>query len=498
MRRLRTLLSRIPLAIKVPLLAAAVTVLVAAAISQVVLHRLAQEQTAALQSLASAFMDGLATTVTPGLLTRDPWETFDALDRAKQRYEAVHAVFMVVLLPDGEVLAASEPDRFPIRSRLPEELAVRVALGDGLVTDESAGRAWLVRGIVQEGFAIGTVLTEIDISNLLRVRREVLLTLIVVNAGLTLLFGTAGYLLVRRMVAPLSLIRERLAAAATGEPKPFDGHAIELAGREYGGLFRQFNAMIQAQSERESLAAELANQEQLAMLGRLASSMAHEVNNPLGGLMNAVDTLDAHGDDAAVRGRVIDLVRRGLRGIQQVVRAALVTYKSEHYARHLSQVDLQDLRFLIQHETGTKRLTLDWQNDLPEMLEVDASSIRQIVLNLLLNACQASPEGGTVSLRAAAIPGQLTISVADQGPGLPAAALQAIEAGAGGRMVPEGDGLRRGLGLWTAARLAARLGGTLEARREDGRIGHGAVITLTVPFGQNAGNADLGGLRAVA
>lgn len=500
MRRLRSILSRLPLAVRVPLLAAAVTVLVAAAISQVVLHRLAQEQAIALESLTSAFMDGLSTTVTPGLLTRDSWETFDVLDRAKQRYEAVHAVFMVVLLPNGEVLAASEPDRFPIRSRLPDALAARVAAGDGLVTDEATGRAWLVRGIVQEGFAIGTVLTEIDISNLLRVRREVLWTLIVVNGALTLLFGTAGYLLVRRLVAPLSLIRERLAAAAVGTPKPFDDRTIDLAGREYAGLFRQFNAMIQAQSERESLAAELANQEQLAMLGRLASSMAHEVNNPLGGLMNAVDTLAAHGEDEAVRHRVIDLVRRGLRGIQQVVRAALATYKSDQDHRRLSQVDLQDLRFLIQHETGAKRLALDWQNGLPEKLEIDASPIRQIVLNLLLNACHASPEGGTVSLHAAAAPGALVIAVADQGPGLPPAALQAIEAGAAGRMVPERDGLRRGLGLWTAARLAARLGGALTAHSaaDGGQEEGGAVVTLTVPFVHTADGVDLGGLHAVA
>jgi signal transduction histidine kinase len=223
--------------------------------------------------------------------------------------------------------------------------------------------------------------------------------------------------------------------------------------------------------------------------------MAHEVNNPLGGLMNAVDTLDAHGDDAAVRRRVIDLVRRGLRGIQQVVRAALATYKSDHRARHLSQVDLQDLRFLIQHETGVKRLTLDWRNDLPERLEVDASSVRQIVLNLLLNACQASPEGGVVSLHAGVADSRLAISVADQGPGLPPAALQAIEAGAVGKLAPEGDGLRRGLGLWTAARLAVRLGGGLEARRADDNAPErgGAVLTLWVPC-----TVDLGGLRAVA
>jgi signal transduction histidine kinase len=473
----------------VPLIVVALTILVAAVISQVVLQRLAKEQSAGLASLSSAFMDGLTTAVTPGLLTRDPWETFDALDRAREQYEAVHAVFSIALLPSGEVLAASDPDRFPIGSHLPVDLKERTA-DRGLTIDETQGRAWLARSVVQEGFAIGTVLSEMDISSLLEVRREVLLTLLLVNSGLTLLFGAVGYLLVRRMVAPLSLIQEGLGRAADGRLDPIDAHAIEMASREHAGLYGQFNAMIHAQAEREALAAELANQEQLAMLGRLASSMAHEVNNPLGGLMNAVDTLDAHGDDPAARSRTIDLLRRGLRGIQQVVRATLVTYKTEHRARHLTQADLQDLRFLIQHETGAKKLRLDWANDLPDVLEIDASPVRQIVLNLLLNACQASPEGGTVTLKAAVTDGTLTASVADQGPGLPQAAVEAISAGASGELAPEVSSLARGLGLWTAARLAKHLGGTLVGRKAP----HGgALVELTVTLG-----SERGGLRAVA
>jgi signal transduction histidine kinase len=292
------------------------------------------------------------------------------------------------------------------------------------------------------------------------------------------------------MVAPLSVIREGLGQAADGRLDPIDAHQIEIASREHAGLYRQFNAMIRAQAEREAITAELANQEKLAMLGRLASSMAHEVNNPLGGLMNAVDTLEAHGDDLSARNRTIDLLRRGLRGIQQVVRAALVTYKSERHSRQLASADLQDLRFLIQHDTGVKNIQLDWQNDLPDTLPIEASPVRQIVLNLLLNACQASSVGGTVTLRAAASAELLTISVADQGPGLPIAASEAIASGSSGDAAPEISSLARGLGLWTAARLARRLGGQLiglPAPRG------GALLSLTISL-----KSDQGGLRAVA
>ena len=58
--------------------------------------------------------------------------------------------------------------------------------------------------------------------------------------------------------------------------------------------------MARALNEREALTARLAAQEKLAVLGKLASVMAHEVNNPLGGIFNALDTLRRHGEDPSV------------------------------------------------------------------------------------------------------------------------------------------------------------------------------------------------------
>jgi signal transduction histidine kinase len=475
MRGLRHIWARVPLTAQAPLLAASLTVVFAVAISQIVLSRLAQEQTGALRNLSSAFLDGVTTAVTPGLLTQDVWETFDSLDRARQQYGAVNARYMVVLLPDGHVLASSSPDLFPVRSELPSDLHKLIADGQPLVIDEAAGKAWLVRGVEQEGFRIGTVLAELDITALLAVRREILLTLIAVNAGLTLLFGFASYYLVRRVVRPLSLIQHRLSQATDGRLEPIDAGAIGVLSPEYRQLFGQFNRMVEAHTEREVLAAELANQEKLAMLGRLASGMAHEVNNPLGGLMNAVDTLDVHGNDHEVRRRTIDLLRRGLAGIQHVVRAALVNYKSGQSPRRLTKADLDDLPFLVQHELGLKRLAVTWHNDLPAEIEIDASSIRQIALNLLLNACAAAPEQGKVNFSAMIEDGRLLLTVSNDGADIPPAARAAIKAGATGATAPSGPGL----GLWTASRLASRLGGILQLTKPEGG---GALAEFAAPL----------------
>src|SRR5918995_2933546 len=99
---------------------------------------------------------------------------------------------------------------------------------------------------------------------------------------------------------------------------------------EFRPLFGAFNGMVEAVREREGLARQLADEERLASLGRLASGMAHEINNPLGGILNAVDTLKQHGGRPEVRSRTLDLIERGLKGIRDVVRSTLVTYRADH------------------------------------------------------------------------------------------------------------------------------------------------------------------------
>ncbi len=463
-----------PLAWKVPLLAAGLMIGVAAVISQVVLTRLASDQENNLRLLTSAYLDGLSAAVLPSAQRGDVWEAFDALDRARSRYSGVNVRFAIVELPNGKVLAASDPLQFPVQSVILPDVDKRFPAQDGLNIDYRSGRASLVRTLREGGFSIGRILAEIDISELLAVRRQVLLTLVAANAGLALGFAALGSFALKRMLEPLSVFSGYVERVRAGRADPIPESKRRGISREFDRLFDRFNAMARALNEREELASRLAEQEKYAVLGRLASGMAHEVNNPLGGLFNALDTLRRHGDDASVREATLNLLQRGLAHIRNIVGANLVNYRRAA-ARHSTRaVDVDDLRLLVEPEASRKSIRLAWFNDIRGSLPVAGESVRQATLNLLINACAATPMGGVVQLRAHATDGTLTIEVGDQGPGLPDDRAMHLV----GRC-DDAPAVGSGLGLWIVRRLVADEHGEITLAEEDGLT---TVVRVVWPF----------------
>ena len=465
-----------PLTFKVPMLAAGLMVSIGVLTSHMVLQRLIHDQQTNLQTLTAAYLDGLSTAVLPHVVRADTWETFDALDRARSLYGGVRARYALVALPNDSVLAASDPRRFPAGSGLPPDLQHLVGTESDLVTNEVDGSALVRRTLRQEDIDLGTIIAEIDIRDLLQVRHEVLLTLVLANGALTLLFATIGYFAVRRMIRPISLLTRYVERVRDGSVEPIPANHLKDQGTEFGRLFHSFNAMAAAVGERQSLTARLAEEEKAALLGKLATGMAHEVNNPLGGMLNLVDTLKKHGHDPSVRQRCLDLLDRGITGIASVVRASLATYKGMVRSEQLRSGDLDDLRVLLQHEIALKHLRLVWENKLPSVTNVDGGAVRQIALNLLLNACAATPDGGAVELRADVDGNAVEIMVADTGPGLPEDVAHSYADPDSSTQPPSGT---VGLGVWTICLMVARHRGRIKSECSPGG---GTRIRVSLPI----------------
>jgi two-component system, OmpR family, sensor kinase len=473
-------LGNIPVSFRVPIIVALMMVAISAVISERVLDRLERTQEGYLNGLAESYLDGVSSAVIPAVLRADVWEVFDALDRSASAYNALSPEMTVVTGPDGEVLAASDPEQIPPYSRLPEHFSSRY--GPGAVTIlESDSMAFARRDLTHQGQSIGAIHAAFDVSHLYEERREVLLTLLVTNSALAALFALGGFLVVRRVIGPIHILERHMHSAAQGVVQPIPLKEIPTVDAEVAGLFYGYNALVRAEREREDLAVRLAEEEKLASLGRLASGMAHEINNPLGGLINAIDTLKTHGDTPGVREASISLVERGLAGIRDVVEAALATYRPERLRRPLGETDLEDVKILLQPELRSKRQRLNWDTGwlAGRELCIEGGPIRQAVLNLLLNASAATPEGGEISLRAAGNDrGWLEVSIGDGGSGMPPEIAGILVNDDPRPEVRAG----RGLGLWMVRRVVSDLGGSVVVGRNGA---DGTTITLSLPFAQD-------------
>lgn len=465
-----------PTTIKVPFMVAAFMVAVGVVLSNQVLVRLTEIQERHLQELTGAYLDGLSSSIIPLVLHDDIWEIFDHLDRARSGYVGLSAINTIVATPADTILAASDPHSFPIQEHVPAVLEGRFRRGSDLALDEEEGRAFTRRAMSYQGRPLGWIYAEIDIGHLLAERRDVLVALILTNALLTLLFAGCGYFVVRRMIRPIGILADHLDSGRGGQIEAIPEAKIGGRHSEFGRLFHRYNAMVDALNQRKALAAQLAKEEKMASLGRLASGMAHEINNPLGGMFNAIDTLDRHGADPAVRRTSLEILKRGLVGIRDVVRATLVTYKSSESDRGLRPSDLDDLRFLVRQEVTRRNLSVTWRNELPDTLDVPAGPVRQAVLNLLLNACAASPTAGRVTFHAAVRNGDLVLLVSDEGPGIPREIAAMLES-KGTAAAPPVEG--RGLGAWMVSRLMTDLGGRARATTD---VGGGTQVEITLPI----------------
>jgi signal transduction histidine kinase len=461
---------RLPPALRLPAAAGAVVFAVAVGTTQVAMQVTHREADRQLERLGQVYLDGLAASVRLGLETRDPAYIEGRFRRAfgEQRGVAERALF--AFAPGGELLARQGDGALA-------EDAARAVPDDRLWLDEAAGIAWVGRTVTITAEPAGRVLAEpagrivaaLDIRPMLAARARLSWTIIAVDLLLAGLFAAATWLVLHRLGRPLRALVERLSEAEHRPPARLPDAMLAAADQRTAQVLAAYNRMADGVRERERLAAELAERDQAAALGRLAATIAHEVRNPLGGLATAVSTLRRFGDRPEVREESLAFLDRGIGALDRIVTSTLNLYRPAD-DRRLTRADLEDLRHLLRPAAERAGVAVELELDLPgEELALGAGGVRQVLLNLLLNACAATPPGGRVGLRARIEGEEMICEVTDEGPGLDPARLGPAAPGAPSRR----------LGLDVVVGLL----GSLDARASVAlRPGGGTLIRLAIPL----------------
>lgn len=293
---------------------------------------------------------------------------------------------------------------------------------------------------------------------------------------------------VSRPLAELAAAARRVGEGDLGTQAP------EPRDRDVGAAVAAFNRMSRELAQLDEHARALRAREHLAELGEVARGLAHSLRNPLHALGLSVDELAAAGSVApGAGGEAADLAQAARRQIQRIDRSlrTLLVLAAEGAGPAPEPVDLtalaedvalevlQDLRGRVRIEVEGAGAEPDGAPS-PTVLGV-AAELRAMVQALVVNAAEASPEGGLVRVRVAGSPRGATVEVSDQGAGLPAEVRSRLFS-PHVTTKPTGSGM----GLFLCHRLATtRYGGSLAL--EDA-AGGGTRAVLELGNRRAAGN----------
>jgi PAS domain S-box-containing protein len=245
---------------------------------------------------------------------------------------------------------------------------------------------------------------------------------------------------------------------------------------EIAGIVLVFRDITIERRTQETL---LAN-EKLAVAGRLAATIAHEIHNPLDAVSNLLYLLRTGSSEEESR-QFIDMAESELARVTQISRAMLGLYRE---SRAPVPVDLKEILedILILMEHRFHELNVTTQTSLPEDVIVDAfpAELRQVFTNLIANAAEASSPGGTISISADKLStaqrqtAGASVVIADNGPGISKEILERLFQPFFTTKGEQGTGL----GLWVSRGIITKHGGSIEIASDTDAASHGTVVTV--------------------
>ena len=265
---------------------------------------------------------------------------------------------------------------------------------------------------------------------------------------------------------------------------------LRVAQRENDQFTHRLETMVEERTAQLRAAqTKLLQADRLASLGQLAASVAHEINNPISGVLNLAMLLQRIVDraDQVPPERLPEFRRYLGQVVAETTRVGRIVADLLAFSRRAGRPDtlasikeiVENTVTLVRHklELGGVHLVLDLGNAVPP-LRCDPSHIQQVVMNLVLNAAEATPSGGavTVSTRVEAGPSRLVLEVADTGAGIPPEIADKIF---DPFFTTKEEGKGVGLGLAVVYGIVQSYGGDIEVRSA---VGAGTTFRVLLPL----------------
>jgi two-component system NtrC family sensor kinase len=258
---------------------------------------------------------------------------------------------------------------------------------------------------------------------------------------------------------------------------------------------REWNEELNARVDERTRELQLANRqleattqqlivsEKLATIGEVTAGVAHEINNPIAVMQGNLDVIrDLMGEKANLARTEFRLLDEQIHRISQIVTRLLQFAKPEEYAgyveRHTAENVISDSLPLVRHLLNKARIVVVRDDSSTRLVLMNRTELQQVIVNLIVNAIHAMPDGGTLTLRASdsdldGRPG-LTIEVIDTGGGISPEVMQKI-------FDPFYTTKRRegtGLGLSISQTLVTRQGGKISV---ESALGKGTAFAVWLP-----------------
>jgi signal transduction histidine kinase len=245
-----------------------------------------------------------------------------------------------------------------------------------------------------------------------------------------------------------------------------------------------YRRLLASQEELDRSREQVFQGEKLAALGRLTAGIAHEINNPLGGMLNCIKSMEESPDDRELNQRYLELLSKGLKRIGDTVRQLLNFGRREPLKLRFVQVDDLIRECFTLLEYGLKNIDLNLNLNLNRPFNVDVESLKQVVVNIGLNAIQAMPDGGQLTVESRETDAGMLVKITDTGIGMDEEHVQKIfDPFYTTKDVGEGTGL----GLFVTYSLVQNMKGKIAVESQQGK---GTSFEIELSFEQNNSSSN--------